>query len=250
LAWDQDRFADAIEYHRSSIAIYQSLDMPLSLAYASLGMGDNERMLGNFDSACDYYQECIRLARGIGHRGLVAASLKSLGLLASKQGDYEQARVYGIEALGIFRELGDRIHTAFALSHLGNVAQYFGEYNLALTYFGECLQTFYEVGYKWPTFYALEDIVELLIVVDQHREVAVRFLGAAEVLRNETGLAVAPNFLEKYERMTVTLRQQLGDTLYATLWQEGEATPLAQIVTEALQLSLAERDSSSLCSSE
>jgi predicted ATPase/DNA-binding SARP family transcriptional activator/tetratricopeptide (TPR) repeat protein len=238
LAWDQDRFADAIEYHRSNIAIYQSLDMPLSVAHSSLGMGDNERMLDNFDSACHYYQECIRLARSVGHRGLVAASLKSLGLLASKEGDYEQARLYGTEALSIFRELGDRIHTAFALSHLGNVAQHFGENSLALTHFGECLQIMYEVGYKWPTFYALEDIVELLTEVDQHREAAVRFLGAAETLRNETGLAVAPNFLEKYERMSATLRQRLGDMRFATLWQEGEITPLDQIVTEATQLSL------------
>ncbi len=238
LAWDQDRFDDACQYHRESLRIYQGLGIQLSIAFESLAVGDAERMLGNVTAARMHYDECLKIAQIMEHKGLVGAVHKSLGLLTFKQGDYEQARHYGEKALHIFRELGDKIHTGFALSHLGDVAHKFGENNQALSYLGEYLQIMVEVGYKWPTFYALEDIVELLTEVEQYPETAVRFLGAADVLRQETGLAVAPNFQAKYECMTTSLRQQLGDALFNTLWQEGEVTPLAQIVTEATTLSL------------
>ena len=238
LAWDQDRFTDSVKYHGESRQIYQRLNMPLSIAFETLGVGDSERMLNNYDSARTHYEECLQIARQLGHRGLIAASQKSLGLLAFRQQDYEQARIYGEEALLSFRELGDKVHAAFALSQLGDVALKAGENSRALAYFGEYLKIMFEVGYKWPTFYALEDIAELLTGVDQHLEVAVRLLGAADVLRHETGLAVSPQFQTKYYRMLVTLREKIGDERFAALWQEGEETPVAHIVDEATNLSL------------
>lgn len=238
LAWDQDRFADSAKYHGESRQMYQRLDMPLSIAFETLGVGDSERMLNNFDSARTHYEECLQIARQLGHRGLIAASQKSLGLLAFRQQDYEQARLYSEEALQSFRELGDKVHAAFALSQLGDVALKAGENSRALAYFGEYLKIMFEVGYKWPTFYALEDIAELLTEVEQHTEAAVRLLGAADVLRHETGLAVSPQFQEKYDRMLATLCEKTGDVRFAALWQEGEKTPLAQIVDEATNLSL------------
>jgi non-specific serine/threonine protein kinase len=238
LAWDHDNDADASRYHGESLRIYRKLDMPLSIAFESLRVGDAERMLDNVEVACTHYQETLSIAKSLGHRGLVGASLKSLGLLASKQGEYEQARLYHEEALQIFRELGDKVHTAFALSHLGFVAQKLGEYSRAMAYFSPYLQIMYDVGYKWPTFQALEDIAALLAETEQHAEAAARFLGAAGALRKETGIAVAPYFEAKHERMSTTLRLIVGDERFVALWQEGEATPLAQIVADATQLTL------------
>jgi hypothetical protein len=96
----------------------------------------------------------------------------------------------------------------------------------------------YEIGYKWPTFYALEDIAELLTEVEQHSEVAARLLGAADALRQQTGLAIAPYFQPKYERMVASLRRQFGDVVFDALRQAGEATPLAQLIAETTSLSL------------
>lgn len=238
LAWDQDRFTDSHHYHAESLHIYQRLDNQVSIALESLAVGDTERMLGDFAAARSHYEECLTIARSLGHKGLVGATLKCLGLLASKQQQYEQARQYGEEALRIFREVGDKAHTGFSLSMLGDVALKFGENSKALAYFGEYLQLMYEVGYKWPTFYALEDIAYLLIEVEQHPEAAVRLMGAADALHQETGLDVAPTFQAKYERISTTLRRQLGDEPFTTLWEQGAATPLAQVVAEATTLSL------------
>ncbi len=238
LAWDQDRYDDAAEFHRESLQIYQRVNLPISIAFQSLGVGDSERMTGNYESSRTYYEASLQIARSLRHRGLVAATLKSLGLLAARQQQYDDARRYGLESLEIFRELGDKIHTAFALSHLGDVAHHVGEDQQALAYYLEYLQIMHTVGYKWPTFYALEDIVELLTAVDQHAEVSVLLLGAADALRESTGLAVAHNFLDKYNNMSAKLRQQLGDIHFMDLWRAGQTTPLDEIVREACQLTL------------
>jgi hypothetical protein len=106
-------------------------------------------------------------------------------------------------------------------------------------YFGQNLQIMHEVGYKWPIFYCLEDIASLLAEVDQHLEAAVRFLGAAASLRQETGIPVAPDQLAAHEHLLIDLRQRLGERAFETHWQEGQHALLDQIVAEVTRLRIA-----------
>src|SRR5690606_24716456 len=101
LAWDEDRFADARDHHRESLAIHQRLGNLASAAIVSLSIGDNERMLEDFDAAQRSYDEALAAARTLGLKGLIAATFKSMSLLAFKQQRYEQARQYGEDALQI-----------------------------------------------------------------------------------------------------------------------------------------------------
>ncbi len=239
LAWDQDRFADARTFHAESLRIYQKVNNPLNVAFETLALGDAERMLDNPVAAHAHYQECLRVAQAIGHKGLVAATYKSMGLLASKQGEYEQARTYGEQALATFREMGDKIQAGFALASLGDVARKTGEYAAALSYYGQYLQAMHEVGYKATTFYALEHVAGVLAAAEQHPAPAARLMGAAGVLRRETGIAIAPYEQERYQNASSTLRRLLGDAAFDQEWQAGELTPLDQVVADATGLTLA-----------
>lgn len=239
VAWDQDRYADARDLNSESLAIYQRLGHHLNCAFQALAVGDAERMLGNVITARAHYETGLEIAQNLQHRGLIGALYKSLGMLAFKQEDYAQARHYGEEALHIFREVGDKIHTGFALSSLGDVARKLGDTGQALAHYCQSLQIMVEVGYKWPTFDALEDITYLLTDAAQHPETAVRFLGAADVLRRETGIVVTPNQQARYDQVASSLRLQLGDTSFESLRQAGQNAPLAELVTEAARLSLA-----------
>ncbi|MBE2239199.1 MAG: tetratricopeptide repeat protein [Caldilineaceae bacterium] len=239
LAWDQDRIAEARDHYRESLHRYQRLGDQVSIANLLLNVGDTERLLHDVVAAQANYEECLKLARILGHKGLIGAALKSLGMLAFKREDYEQARGYGEDALAILRELGDRSHIAFALSNLADVARKLGDYNQALLYFSQNLQIMHEVGYKWPIFYCLEDIASLLAEVDQHLEAAVRFLGAAASLRQETGIPVAPDQLAAHEHLLIDLRQRLGERAFETHWQEGQHALLDQIVAEVTRLRIA-----------
>ncbi len=237
LAWDQDRFTEAREYYRESLDLLQRLGHKVSIASTSLNLGNTERMLNNVDAAHTYFEAALEIAQGLGHQGLIGASFKNLSLLAFRQQDYAQARRYGEEALRIFREVGDKSHIAFALSNLGSVALKFREYRQALSYWAEDLQIMHEIGYKWPIFEALEDIAGLLTEVGQHTEYAVRLLGAADSLRQETGIPIAP-YQESRRLLATTLHQRVDDATFQGRWTEGQTTPLAQIVADVLTLSL------------
>jgi predicted ATPase/DNA-binding SARP family transcriptional activator len=239
LAWDQDRFTEAREYYGEHLRLQRSLGHQVYIANGCLNVGDAERMLGNLDTARAYYEEALQIARTVGHKGLTGAVLKSMGMLAFRQQNYDQARQYGEEALAIFQQVGDRPHIGFALCNLGDVARKTGNPRQALAYYQQYLQIMYEVGYKWPTFYALEDIAEFLSEVGQHAEAAARFWGAAATLRQETGIAVAPNQQPMHERVLAKLEQQLGALAFHALLDEGRNSSLAQIVAEATTISLA-----------
>lgn len=87
----------------------------------------------------------------------------------------------------------------------------------------------HEVGYKWPIFYALKDIAGLLTDADQQAEAAVRFLGAAAALRQETGISVAPAQQAEYDHILANLRQQFGDVAFDTLWKRGARFRLPKV---------------------
>ncbi len=238
LAWDQDHYAEARDYHRECLLIEQKLDHQANIAIANLCVGDTERMLGDLDAARIHYTAAHTTARALGHKGLIGAALKNLGKIAAIEQDYAQAWRACEEALAIFREVGDKIHVGFTLSELGSIANQLGETSQAFAYWAQDLQIMYEVGYKWPIFESLENIACLLADVGAQAEAAVRFLGAADQLHQETGIPLAPHRQQKVTHTLTTLQQQVDGATFHQLWEVGRNAPLAQIVADVIALSL------------
>lgn len=236
LAWDLDRIAEARTYRQEALQIEQRLGNQVNIASSFLGLADADRFLGDAVAAHYHYEASLQISRSLGHQGLIGAALKGLGMLAFKQGAYAEAQRYGEEALQIFRAVGDKAHIGFALCNLGDVARQSGAHSRAFAYYGQYLQIMYEIGYTWPTFYALEDIAALLTEISRHAPVAVRLLGAAHTLRQETSIEMTPEQEASYENVVHTLRQQLGDTAFDQHWADGCTAPLADLVAETAQL--------------
>ena len=70
----------------------------LGLAYYSLGQ---------FQTAIDYHQQALDIARDIGDRQWSGASLGNLGLAYDSLGQFQTAIDYHQQALEIAREIGD-----------------------------------------------------------------------------------------------------------------------------------------------
>jgi predicted ATPase/DNA-binding SARP family transcriptional activator len=238
LAVDQDRYTAAREYYLESLRLYQTLGDQVSMAIGFFNVGNTARQMSDFDTARTNYEACLTISRAVGHKGLIGVSLRNLGVVAFDQQAYAQANSYSEEALSILRELGDKSNMAFALSTLGNVAHELGEHQRALMYYCQKLQLLFEVGHKWGTFYALEEIARLFTELGKQTEWAARLFAAAHVLRQEADLPVPVPEQTEYEGRLTSLRQLLGDVAFNTLWDEGQTTPLAQIVAKATMLSL------------
>lgn len=239
LAWDRGQTTIAREHYLESLRLNQIIGDQAHIASGYFNIGNTARQLGDFASARTNYAACLTISRALGHKGLTGVTLRNLGRVAFEQQAYVEARQYGEEALRILREFGDKSNIGFTLSNLGDVAHKLGETDRALAYYCQNLQLLHEIDYTRLMFSALEQIARLLAEVDQHAEAAARFVGAAARLRTATGIPVAPDHVVEHERLLGSLRERVGVTAFDALWQEGEQAPLAQIVAEAVNISLA-----------
>jgi hypothetical protein len=63
----------------------------------------------------------------------------------------------------------------------------------------------------------------------------VQLCGAAAALREALGAPLAPNRREEWERELGAARAALGEAAFAAAWAEGQALPLEDAITLALQ---------------
>lgn len=238
LAYDQNRFTEARDYFVESLARYRALGDQVRIANLLLNLGNTVKLLGDVSTALAYQQECLAIGRAIGHKGIIGTALRSLGLHAIEQKAYAQARRYAEESLQLTRAIGDKSNMGFAFLLLGAVASKVGENKQALSYYCQNLQIMVELKYKWPIYDVLERIAMLLIDSQQQPQAAARFLGVAQRIRQDIGNHVDEAKEVEYIQHVTTLRQQLGDSVFDRLWEEGRTAPLAQIMVEASQLVL------------
>jgi tetratricopeptide (TPR) repeat protein len=72
------------------------------------GLGEVERLVGEYDQAREYHIQSLFLARQLGDRLGEALALLGLGEDERLVGEYDQAREHHAQALALARQLGDR----------------------------------------------------------------------------------------------------------------------------------------------
>ncbi|MGH4007755.1 MAG: tetratricopeptide repeat protein, partial [Pseudonocardiaceae bacterium] len=155
-------------------------------ASALWGLGEVERLVGEYGQAREYYTQALTLARDLGDRGGEVDALWGLGEVARIVGECDQAREYHTQSLTIARQLGYRRAEADALWVLGQVERLVGEYGLAREYYTQALAIARQLGYRRPEVEAL------------------RGLGQVERLIGEYGQA------REYYTQSLTIARQLG----------------------------------------
>ncbi len=103
---------------------------------------------GDLNSALDFIQQCLVLAKEIKDKNLISLALDNIGMVYSFKGDLDKALAYFSQSLTIFREIGNKIGIATGLLHIGAVIRHKGDLDKALAYFSQSLTTYREVGYK------------------------------------------------------------------------------------------------------
>jgi predicted ATPase/class 3 adenylate cyclase/Tfp pilus assembly protein PilF len=230
----QGDYASARGYHEESLAIRREIGDRQGIATSLNNLGNVAHNQGDYASARHYWEESLAIRREIGDRQGIATSLNNLGYMANIQGDYASVRGYLEESLAIRREIGDRKGIAASLNNLGLVAYHQGDYTSARGYLEESLTIKREIGDQRGIADSLEAFAGL--AADQENpERAARLSGAAEALREEMGLPLAPNEKEEYDRDVAQVRQGLGEVAFAAAWEEGRAMTMEHAVEYALR---------------
>ena len=155
------------------------------------------------------------------------------GLLAYYEGEMESAATHLEKAIALARASLYRPDLARSLVALGRVMHARGETARAAALFREGLGLFRKIGHRLGIATALEGMAGS--VSSENAERAARLFGAAEAIRAAIGAPLPPVDRPAHERDAAAIRAHLAETAFAAAWAEGQAMPLAQVVSVALK---------------
>jgi hypothetical protein len=157
--------------------------------------------------------------------------------LARRQGDYEQASRLLAVNLAWNQQLGNRDFIAAALDGQGRVARAQGQAGLAHALQMEALGLRRAASHPINLAHSFHALALLAAARPGQAERAARLFGAAQPYHPALFAywAAQPIWRAEHEQAVAALQAQLGETLSASLWAEGEAMTLAQAYAYALE---------------
>jgi predicted ATPase/DNA-binding SARP family transcriptional activator/DNA-binding CsgD family transcriptional regulator len=197
-----------------------------SLGVLASAKGDPERSIS-------YFSEALVLSRGSGNVRRTAVSLGNLGLTMLVHGDPAQATVVLDESLVLFREIGDNSNIAIGLMHAALAALAQGDYGRVRVLSEESLQLLQRAGDRQH----IADCLKIMaggagVRGRAHR--AARLWGAAEVLHEEIGVPLQPEYLQLLKPYIAAARRSLGEVAWRAALAEGRAMTPERAIGYAL----------------
>lgn len=157
----------------------------------------------------------------------------ALGCVAYQEGDYPKAVALLEECLGLSQELEQEMAVADAAGWLGKAKLAAGDYAQASALLKQSLIGLREIGNKFLTANFLYWLGKL-VWIQGDPEKATRLLGATEALRQAASLPLPPVEQPDHEHTVASLRSELTEHQFATVWAEGRAMTLEQAIEYAL----------------
>ena len=258
-----------------SLDIWRTLGEKQGIASVLLTLGVGALTLGDYERAMLYYEESLPLLREAGDTQGTALVLSSFALTLFYQGNHKRARAFFEESLALFKEMsdlrgiaavltnqgmmsleqkdfgratrlceeslmlrrkvGDKGGSAHTLTVLGRVAFAQGNAQQAYTSYKESLALREVAGEKDGVAEALEGLAGICAAQGEASSAA-RLLGAAELLRAATSIALSPIDRAFNERTEASVIAQLGVGAFASARDEGRRSTLEQALalTESL----------------
>jgi predicted ATPase/DNA-binding CsgD family transcriptional regulator len=272
------RYAAAYTLREESLAVFKELEDHEGITRSLILLGSVLTYQGHYVRAGVLVEEGLAKAREWGYEYLIGDALNIAATIAFFQGQYataryliedsltlhsalkdQQGRAYDLsflgqivlkkernhsvaqalieDALAIFKELGDQRGIAKAHYRLGCIALDQDDYKGARTSYMHCLAILWEVDDTWLIAAVMEKLAQI-VSVQGHTAWAARLCAAAEVLHETMGVPLPLIERANYKHAVSSIRIQLGEGVFATLWAEGRAMTPRQAFTARELVSL------------
>jgi len=223
----QARFEEALQVYQEHMRNVWGTDVLCA-------MTENALVQGDFSTAHFHLQAATSLLGSSENKWLQVLMRYFRGLLAYYEGDTEQAAVLLGETTVLAREGQFKPDLARSLVTLARVRLKRGENLLATELLREGLSLFREFGHKLGIVNALEALANVSAVLGDDAQ-AVRLFATAHNLREELGAPLPPIDRNDYDSTVAACRAQLGDAVFADLWERASARPYKEVVEEILK---------------
>lgn len=237
IGFGQGDYAWAATFMDECFAIYHSLDEPINLGHATSLAALITASEQKFDAAEPLMELGVQRYLAVGSTWNAAMLLSYWAAIPRHRGDYGRARQITERALTLAQQQGDRVTMYSSLFNLASIAQLQNDYDEALRQFRQALALADEVGDIGNILPCLSGIAEVA-VAQGDVTYAVRLWGAAESLLERSEAAIY-TYAPDQEQVTQAIKkaqQQISDSAWQALWQEGRALTLEQVVGQALQV--------------
>jgi predicted ATPase/transcriptional regulator with XRE-family HTH domain len=236
-AQGQGDYARASRLQVEGLALYREQGSIWGVAYGLLHLGSVALDQGDLALAATRYRESLALFRTLGATDDIAWAGLGLAQVARLEGNHARAMSLLEEGLAIFQQLGNRQGTAEVILSLGQVALAQHDSLRAKAHFAESLVIFAGMLAKKSAVACLLGLAEIAVAQEQPR-VAARLFGAAEALRQSSGVpwpgASDIRQSADVETALATARARLAESSFAAAWAAGRALSLQQAVDYAL----------------
>jgi predicted ATPase/Tfp pilus assembly protein PilF len=234
VAQDQGEYWRAKALFEEGLALKRELQDRRGVARVLNNLGSVACLQGDVQQAAALYQESLAIERELGDKAGIAKSLNNLGELADLQGNAQQAAALFEESLTLTRVLGDQFVIAIGLLNLGRITHLQSDDAHARAYLAEGLTVARGLDNRRLLAYALERMA-MVAGAQGAPEQAATLFGAAAALREVLGTPLDPNDRAAYDRAAATISRTLGPDGFAAAWAAGQALPLGEAITLALE---------------
>jgi predicted ATPase/DNA-binding XRE family transcriptional regulator len=234
LACFQGNYVRTTDLARQGIELCEARGDHRGLALAYRFLGEAAVAVGADDEAEPHFER--QLADATQARDLLgqASAYNMLGETARHRGEFRRARSLLWQALKLFREAGDPAGASVMLSSLGEVARDAGQPVQARRLFGAALRRHATLGDKRHMAYELEGLAGA-VGLGQDGRLALMYLGAAQVLREETGGPLPPAEQAILDRILAPALAPLSARERQDALSQGRNQPRAATIAHALK---------------
>jgi non-specific serine/threonine protein kinase len=210
-----------------------------ALVYLAIGTGDSQDPA----QAIPLFEEALRRAEGgFGPRWRPYV-LRPFGLVVARGGDPARGEALLAEAVAVYRALGDTSNLTTTLRYLGEVAWSRGDVALTTAALLESIQSEGRDPEPWHLAGSLEGLA-LVACHTGDASLAARLLGAADVIRERSGVPIRPSRRPSYDQAVAEIRLSLGEDGYAESRRAGRALSADEVIAAAATLATPARSAS------
>ena len=128
-------YETAVDFYEQALNLAREIGDKQSEGRWLGNLGNTHYFLGNYQKAIDYYQSALNIAKEIGDKQGEGSWLGNLGLAYDSLSDHPKAIGYDEQALDLAREIGDKRAEGAWLGGLGNSYVYLGDHPKAIGYY-------------------------------------------------------------------------------------------------------------------
>ena len=227
-------WARARTLYEESLTLFRDLQDNRGIASALQCLGHVARHLGDVPQAVALYEESLALWRHLGHILAITQVLAALAALALERGDVESAEDLYAESLALARDHGQLWLVGTTLFGLAGLALDRGDVGRALALYQESLTLYQRMDSTADVAACLDGVAAVSCAQGQPARAA-RFWGAAVAVRSVPGPPLPSAHRARYDRDVAAARAALGAEAFAAAWAQGQALPLPEAITYALE---------------